>query len=153
MLLAVLVLAGCGSDTTGESSNRGSGSETTETTVENAFVVPRYLPGSCAIQVGSSAELRFTVTNNRPVETERLEGISTPAADSVRIAPDPPIEVAAGTSIAAGQPVAQGRPFTVTLEGTKDSVQPAHSVDVTFRFEKSGDITMLVPVEACPTQE
>lgn len=153
VLLAALLVAGCGSYTTGESTNRGSGSETTETTVENAFVVPRYLPGSCAIQVGSTAELRFTITNNRPAETERLEGISTPAAETVRITPNPPIEVAAGTSMAAGQPVAPGRPFTVTLEGTKDSVQPAHNVDVTFRFEKSGELTMLVPVEACPTQQ
>lgn len=153
MLLAGVVLAGCGSYTTGESTNRGSGSETSETTVENAFVVPHYLPGSCAIQVGDAAELRFTITNNRPVEAEQLEAITTEAAQTARIAPSPPIEVAAGTSLATGQPVEPGRPFTVALDGITASVRPAHNVDVTFRFQKSGELTMLVPVEACPRQE
>ncbi|MFV9635817.1 hypothetical protein [Mycobacterium neumannii] len=152
-LLVMFLLAGCGSYTTGESTNRGSGSETPETTVENAFVVPRYLPGSCAIQVGESAELRFTITNNRPAEAERLEAITTPAAEAVRIDPSPPIEIAAGTALATGQPVEPGQPFTVTLDGINQTVRPAYNVDVTFRFQKSGELTMPVPVEACPRQE
>lgn len=147
----MLLLAGCGSFTIGESTNRGTGSETSETTVENAFVVPRYPPGSCAIQAGDSAELRFTIANRRPVEPERLEAVETAAAETVRITPGPPIEVAAGGSVATGEPVES--PLTVTLDGITESVRPALDVDVTFRFEKAGELTMPVPVEACPTQQ
>lgn len=155
LLAAVIALGciGCGSFTTGESSNRGSGSESSQTTVENAYIVPRFLPDSCAIQVGDTAELRLTITNNRAGGVERLEAVTTPAAETVRITPEPPLDVPAGNSIAAGQPVAGSEPFTVTLESINDSVIPAHSVDVTFRFQESGDLTMLVPVEACPRQE
>ena len=56
-----LVVTGCGDDTqTSSSSNRGSGSDTAMTTVQNAYVMPRSLPESCAIQVGDSATLSFT---------------------------------------------------------------------------------------------
>lgn len=153
MLLAALSLAGCGNYISGESSNRGSGSETSDTTVENAYIVPRYLPGSCAIQVGDTAELRFTIINNRATETERLQQITTPAAEAVDITPSPPLEVPAGASIAAGQAIEPGRPFTVSLDGIKDSVIPAHTVDVTFGFENFGELAMPVPVEACPRQQ
>ncbi|OBB71659.1 hypothetical protein A5759_21105 [Mycobacterium sp. 852014-52144_SCH5372336] len=151
-MLVTFLLAGCGSFTTGESSNRGSGSQTSETTVENAFVVPRYLPGSCEIQVGDTAQLRFTITNNRPADTERLEAITTTAAEATRIEPSPPIEIHAGTAVATGQPVEPRRPLTVTLDGITQTVRPASNVDVTFRFQKFGELTMPVPVEACPTQ-
>lgn len=153
VLLVTFLLTGCGSYTTGESTNRGSGSQTSETTVENAFVVPRYLPGSCEIQVGDTADLRFTITNNRPLEAERLEAITTPAAENIRIDPSPPIKVAAGTALATGQLVEPGRPLSVTLEGITQTVRPAYNVDVTFRFQQFGELTMPVPVEACPTQQ
>lgn len=152
-LLVMFLLAGCGSFTTGESTNRGSGSQTSETTVENAFVVPRYLPGSCEIQVGDTAQLRFTITNNRPAGTERLEAITTTAAETARIEPSPPIEIPAGTALATGQPVEPGQPLTVTLDGITKTVRPAYNVDVTFRFQQFGELSMPVPVEACPRQQ
>jgi hypothetical protein len=71
------------------------------TSVENAYIVPRSQPGLCAIQVGDAGELRFTVTNNRPAEPEKLLGISTEAADAIRISPQAQLEIPPKTSIAA----------------------------------------------------
>lgn len=158
-LLTSVLVAGCGGDPEMGSSNRGAGTHTEETSVENAFIVPRFVPGSCAIQVGDTAALKFTVTNNRAAEAERLLGIQSPAAETIRLAPDATLQIPPKTSIAAGQPVedvgggAPDRPFTATMEGLRESAKPATSVDMTFRFEQQGDLTMKVPVEACPTQK
>lgn len=158
--LLMFVVGGCGGNPVLDSSSRGASSQTGETSVENAFIVPRFAPGSCAIQVGNSADLRFTATNNRPGEPERLTGITTGAADAVRMSAMLPVQIPAKSSIAAGQPIehpgdAMGpdKPFTVSLWGLRESARPATSVEVTFRFEKFGDLTMRVPIEACPTQK
>ena len=154
-----LTAAACAVDNQTESSNRDVGTDSGNTRVENAFIVPKFAPGSCAIQVGDTAELKFTAVNNRHTDAERLIGISTPAANAVVIAPGPSIQIAPGTSIAVGQPIQQPttpappqQPFTVTLQGTTDAVKPATSVNVTFRFDKSGNLDIQVPIEACPTQ-
>ncbi|WP_240630789.1 hypothetical protein [Mycolicibacterium sp. GF69] len=154
-----MLVAGCGGDTEIGSSNRGANSHTEETSVENAFIVPRFIPGSCAIQVGDAAALTFTVANNRAAEPERLLGVASPAADAIRLSPDATLQIPPKTSIAAGQPVeevgdgARDEPFTARIEGLRESATPGKSVDVTFRFEKQGDIAMKVPIEACPTQQ
>lgn len=162
MALATTVpmLAACLPEPDINSSNRGSGTDTETTSVENAYIVPQFKGTSCAIQVGDSAQLKFTATNNRSAEPERLTGITTPAAEIVRIAPTSTLEIPPRSSIAAGQPVenlgdvtAPDKPFTVTLEGTGDRIQPGIPVDVTFRFEKFGELTLNVPIEACPTQQ
>lgn len=153
-------VAACGQDVVTEgSSNRGASSQSAQTSVENAYIVPRFVPGSCAIQVGDVAALRFTVTNNRTAESERLLAISTPVADSVTIEPAVTMPIGPDTTIAVGQPVEQlaqppgpDRPFTATLQGIRDTAEPGKSVEMTFRFEDAGDLQMRVAVEACPTQ-
>lgn len=153
-----VLLAGCGGDPAIGSSNRGAGSHTEQTSVENAFIVPRFVPGSCAIQVGDAAALTFTVTNDRITEPERLLGIESPAAEAIRLSPDATLQIPPESSIAAGQPIedvgdgATDRPFTVSIEGLRESARPGTSVDMTFRFENQGEIALNVPIEACPTQ-
>lgn len=155
-LLAGLT-AGCGEPPTADSSNRGSGSQTEETSVENAFIVPRYRPGSCAIQVGDTADLRFTATNNRVTESERLLDIRTDGADSVGITESADLVIPPQASIAIGQP-ATGSADTddrgaVILTGLRELARPGTSLDVKFVFDRFGDLTMRVPIEACPTQK
>lgn len=154
------MLAGCMPEPDIDSSNRGSGTDTGTTSVENAYIVPQYKGASCAIQVGDSAQLRFTAANNRSAESERLKGITTAAAEDVRIAPTATLEIPPRSRIAAGQPVENLRdvnapdgPFTVTLQGTNDRIQPGTSVEVTFQFDRFGDLMLNVPIEACPTQQ
>lgn len=153
VLTAVFALAGCGDNPDDDpSSNRGSGSDTEAVTVENAFIVPRFVPGACEIQVGDTAELRFTVTNNLSTGTEHLLGVSTPGAESVRLEPAPPLEIPAGASVAAGQPATPGETITATMIGVNDTLRPAQVTDVVFRFEEFGELSMPVGVEACPAQ-
>jgi hypothetical protein len=158
--LLAMSAAACGNNVDRESSNRGSGTDSTLTTIDNAFIIPAFTPGSCAIQVGDSAQMSFTATNSRPAETERLLEITTAAANMVRIAPAPTVQIGPKSSIAAGQPIEHpddpatpDTAFTVTVQGLKDTVRPGISVPVTFRFEKSGTLDLRVPLEACPTQK
>ncbi len=158
--LAVGLLAtGCGRENDVGSSSRGSGSDTELTTVENAYLVPRTEAGACAVPVADSGEIRFAVTNNRPVETEALLVINTDVADSVHIAPPPPLDIAPQTRIAAGQPIEQPAdpaapdiPFRVTVDGLDEGLEAGLSVDITFDFEEQGQLTLQIPVEPCPRQ-
>ncbi|UXA10470.1 hypothetical protein KXD97_20435 [Mycobacterium sp. SMC-8] len=149
-----LGISGCGEDAAVDSSNRGSGSDTEGTSVENAFIVPAFVPGECALQLDAGGEMRFTVTNNRPADTERLLGLTIGAAaqahgiDSVAI---PPKSTAAFGEANHG-PAPDGRHPAVRLQRLDPGLRPATSTDVTFRFERAGDITLPVPVEACPVQ-
>lgn len=137
-----LVLAGgCGSDNPViDSSNRGSNSHTKDTTVQNAYIVPRFQPGSGAIQVGDAAALAFTATNNRSTESERLLAIATDAAEAVHISPAAPLEIPLQSSIAAGQSIEQvgasGQPFAVSVDGLRESARPGTSVEVTLVFDR-----------------
>jgi hypothetical protein len=96
----------------------GSGSQTARTSVENAFIVPLFVPGECAIQAGDTAKLRFTVTNNRTAETERLLFITTGAADAVRIAPDTGLNIPPKSSITSGQPLQHNGTRSTSLDVT-----------------------------------
>ena len=113
--------AACGEDPTLDASNRGSGSHTEDTSVEDAYIVPLFVPGACSLQVGNRADLRFTVTNNRATETERLREITTDAVDTVRMTPST-LVIEPHERMAVGEPVAQptpapGGPKSVNLEG------------------------------------
>ncbi|KUI37005.1 hypothetical protein AU195_16720 [Mycobacterium sp. IS-1496] len=157
-LVAAVTLAGtaCGGEPETGSSNRGSGSDTESTTVENAFIVPAFLPGRCAIQVDTGAKMRFTVTNNHPSEDERLVGLSTNATVNGEIVSG--VDIPRESSVGFGQPSAPavdagGEVPAVELGELAPTVRPGMSASVTFRFDRAGDIEMPVPVEACPTQD
>ncbi len=150
--MAVLAAAGCGSQAHLQSSNRGAGSRTADTTVENAYIVPHYAPGSCAVQTGDTADLRFTVTNSRDGQAEQLLDVTTPAVDQVKVTPPLPLDIPPKATVAAGEPNASGSKISVSMNGLKQSVRPGAPVDVTFRFKQFGNLTMPVSVEACPTE-
>lgn len=152
----MMSVAGCGEDPVLDSSNRGSGSHTDDTSVENAYIVPAYVPGQCAIQLNAGGAMRFTITNNRPAETERLLGISTGAAEQARVIGS--VAIPPKSAVSFGEPNAEpgagdasGPP--VLLDRLDPDLVPATSADVTFHFERAGDLTFPVPVEACPIQQ
>jgi hypothetical protein len=151
-----LIVSGCGEEEMGLSTNRGSGSMTEETTVENAYIVPTFLPGHCAIQFGAGAKMRFTVTNSSSTEAERLLSVSTNVADDAYLGSGVTIPVR--STVGFGQPSAPavdagGTVPAVQLGGLDPGVRPAMSARVTFHFDRAGDITMPVPVEACGRQD
>ncbi|WP_197376471.1 hypothetical protein [Mycolicibacterium baixiangningiae] len=148
-------VAACGGETELGSSNRGSGSHTESTTVENAVIVPAYLPGSCAIQLEAGALMRFTVTNNRPTAAERLLEVSSDAARKARIITN--VDIPPQSTVGFGEPSAEavdpgGRAAAVRLNELDPGLRPGMPTPVTFHFQHADDTTMPVPVEACPTQ-
>jgi hypothetical protein len=152
----VLVNTACGQETERGTSKRGSGSHTEGVTVENAFIVPTFLPGRCAIQLDTGAKMRFTVTNGHPTENERLLSVSTNAAVDGEITSG--VDIPAESSVGFGQPSASAVDAGATMPAVQlgelpPNLQPGMSTSVTFRFDRAGDIEMPVPVEACPTQE
>lgn len=157
--LAILA-AGC-AGTEGENSSHARGSEggAGEVTVQNAYLVPALLPGTCVIQYDAPAELSFTATNNAG-QPDRLVGIESPAAASVRVQADPDeLVLPADGALAAGQPVEQPArqggedPITVEVVELRDWVQPGRNLDMRFTFENAGTVELAVPVDACPTQQ
>lgn len=147
-------VTGCSPDVDHLSTNRGTTSDSQSTTVENAFIVPASPPRSCGQQIGDTAHLRFTVTNNRPAERERLTAVHTDAAD-VALAGAATAEIPAGAALAVGQPHAGDAIAAppARLTGLDDRVGPGMSVPVTFTFAEYGPLTLQVPIEACPTQQ
>ncbi len=157
--LAATLAAGCGSEAASHgSSSRGSSSHTKATSVDDVYVVPLFVPGRCSLQVGRIAELRFTITNSRPTESERLFAVSTDVANLVRISPNDVIEIPPGASVTAGQPInkfdpaTNRKPLEVDLVGIDPNVRPGISVEITFQFDRAGEVSMRVPVDACPAQ-
>lgn len=153
-ILLVLPTAGCSSEQ-GLSTNRGSGSLTEGTTVENAFIVPTYLPGRCAIQLDAGAKMRFTVTNGSSTETERLLGVTTNVAESADIGSR--VEIPTQSTVGFGEPStpsvdAGGSVPAVQLGELDRNLKAGMTANVTFQFDRAGDIVMPVPVEACPRQ-
>jgi copper(I)-binding protein len=156
LCVVALCVVGCQNDAELDSSSRGENSKTTMTSVANAYIVPTFVPGACAIQYGDAAKIRFTATNNRDLEPERLLSITTDAADTVQVLPNSGSLIPPGSSITTGYPTGPGgteaSPLEATIDGLEDSVRPGVSVDVTFEFEKAGPIVVRTPVEACPAQ-
>jgi copper(I)-binding protein len=153
--LLAAVTVGCGTDADPPSSNRGSTSDTSATTVDNAYIVPTFVPGSCAPQTGSDARLRFTVTNNRPGRTERLLSVRSDVTNRIDLPPSVTSEIPARGSLAVGQPTAGTGSVTIpalTLTAPKHDFQPGTSTSFTFSFSEFGEITLQVPVEACPNR-
>ena len=108
------------------------------------------------MQVDAGGAMRFTVTNNSPTENERLLGLSTDAAAPARVTADAAIPPE--STVSFGEPNAElnagdaNRP-PVELDRLAPDLVPATSTDVTFHFERAGDVTLPVPVEACPLQK
>lgn len=154
-IAAVALLAsGCGEDPVLDSSNRGSGSHTTDTSVENAAIVPSFLDGRCAIQLNTGGELQLSITNSRPEATERLLGVSTDATTLGHVMTA--IDVPPHSTVGIGQPSAQpDGPSSVSgihLATLDSDLRPAMTADVIFHFLLAGDVTVPVPVEACPVR-
>lgn len=123
--------------------------------MENVYIVPAFLPGRCAIQVDAGAAMRFTVTNNRGADPEKLLGVSTDAAQATRLPATteiPPKATVAYGQPHSGDPGGSLRMAPARLDGLDPDLRPATTADVTFHFDRAGDITLPVAVEACPVQ-
>lgn len=146
-----LPMSGCLNTEMGSSDRGADAPSELETSVDSAYLVPSYLE-SCEIQVGDSGVLRFTATNTRVTETERLLSVSTPAAENLRFSPPLPVDIPPEQTIAVSRDVEGAPRLTAVVENLDDSARAGTPVDVSFEFERSGVIDIPVSVEACPTQ-
>ena len=146
-----LPLSGCLDAVMGSSDRGADAPSELETSVDSAYLVPTYI-ASCEIQAGDSGVLRFTATNTRITETERLLSVTTPAAADIRFEPPLPVDIPPEQTVAVSRDV-QGAPrLEAVVQDIDESTRTGEGVEVFFEFEKSGVINILVPVEACPTQ-
>jgi copper(I)-binding protein len=121
---------------------------------------------------GDDAELQMTIINNGS-EDDALTGIDGTSFDRVRVTGSSsgtvaPTTSAAATTTSAPASSAGGRALdisipadstvflgqnaeTVTLVSLGQELTPAQTVELTFTFERAGDVTMQVPV-AAPSQ-
>ncbi len=159
-VLAAAALTGC-SDNAGVNSSHACGSEGKigAITVQNAYLVPALVPGTCVIQYEAPAELAFTATNNA-LEPDRLTAIESPAAASIQLQASPEqLVIPADGALAAGQPLAQPErpgseePITVQVHQLQDWVEPGRNLDIRFTFDHAGTLELAVPVDSCPTQQ
>ncbi len=142
--------AACGSDPEPEpqQSDRPANPRAQWVTLEDVLIVP----GSCTGQGGDTANLTFTVTNNRIEESDALTSISTPGTASVELMPrNNPIKLAPFGSTTVDLPNAEPRPFvTAEVRGLSGpQAMPGEFVNVTFHFEEAGAIVVRTPIEPC----
>ncbi|MFD1815760.1 hypothetical protein [Rhodococcus gannanensis] len=113
-----------------------------------------------SLEPGGTVALAFTAINESEYQTERLTKITTDKAASVTIAGEagariipPQTALAAGTVDATvvddGEEI-ESKIILVTLDDIGADVYPGLTMPVTFSFERAGDITVDVPVDAGP---
>ncbi|WP_127781861.1 copper chaperone PCu(A)C [Rhodococcus sp. X156] len=166
---SVTLLAGCGAgqvNTIGSqvAAVNGATARVGELTVLDATIAAP-VGEQYYYRSGESAPLLFTVANPS-VQGDKLVSVSSAAAQEVTLSGA--TDIGAGTNLVATAPnssqpsaaaVAPGRStdkegqLTATLEGLKQDVGPGPTVDVTFTFERAGQITLPVPMGAPATTE
>lgn len=166
---SVTLLAGCGAgqvNTIGSqvAAVNGATARAGQLTVLNATVAAP-TGEQHYYRSGESAPLVFTIANPS-VQGDKLVSISSPAAQKVTLSG--PTEIGAGTNLVATAPdsslsstaaVAPGRSsdkerqLTATLDGLKQDLGPGPTVDVTFTFERAGEVTLPIPMGAPAASE
>jgi copper(I)-binding protein len=116
-----------------------------------------------SLEPGGTVALAFTAINESEYQAERLTKITTDKAASVTIAGEPGDRIippqtalAAGTVDATvvdeGEEI-ESKIILVTLNDIGQDVYPGLTLPVTFSFERAGDITVDVPVDAGPATD
>jgi copper(I)-binding protein len=129
-------------------------------------------PSDGSYSAGEAAKLQMAVVNNGS-EEDVLTGISGTGFQRVRItgsptgtvAPTSPSATSAAPTESSGGPRAVNIPVppdstlflsqngpTVTLVGLSQDLTPAQAIEVTFTFQRAGEVTVQVPV-AAPSKE
>ncbi|MGZ4556499.1 MAG: hypothetical protein ACXVXZ_12280 [Mycobacteriaceae bacterium] len=147
---AITVLGGCSAGQVNTNANtvsavNGAGGQVGQMSVLDAAIAQGSGGG---YKPGDSAGLQFTIVNGG-VQSEKLVSISTPAAQKVTV--KGALNIPGGTSVAAGESSASASKkadLTATLEGLTTALVPGPTVEVTFTFDRSGALTIALPVAA-----
>ena len=146
-LAALLLVAGCGSGqraqtyqerTTADATNEAIGTIAVRNLAVSAPTTGTVYP------VGSSAPVTVTLVNEGG-EPDTLVSASSPAASSVVVTgPTPQLQV---PRLGATDPT-----YGLLLQGLTRPLQTGTYIELTMRFQRNGEKTMLVPVQVKPEQ-
>lgn len=168
---AALTLSACGSGQISQTASQvaainGNFANVGQLALRNVHVV---YPNSeeYSIEPGGNAVLAFTVINNSEETADKLTRISTDFAKSVSIGDAVGgLEIAPQTALAAGTPAQDAEESSeagsrtsenadspsdlalVVLNDLREGVRPGLTFPVTFSFQKAGNVTVSVPVDA-----
>jgi archaellum component FlaG (FlaF/FlaG flagellin family) len=154
----------CGAGQTSQTANQASAVNGNSATVgplalrDVAIVFPE--SGDVAFANGGPLEMSFLISNTSPDVADSLEGIEF-ANGSGRVTIDGSTDIPATKSLRAGQPglllTTSAEPedpseerISVTINGAGKTITPGLSVPLIFDFEKAGEVTLNVPVDAGP---
>jgi hypothetical protein len=153
----------CGAGQTSQTANQASAVNGNSATVgplalrDVAVVFPE--SGDVAFANGGPLEMSFLISNTSPDVSDSLESIEF-AEGNGRVTIDGPTDIPATKSLRAGQPglllVTEGpedpseERISVTITGAGKAITPGLTVPLTFDFEKAGEVTVNVPVDAGP---
>ncbi|MGY1639077.1 copper chaperone PCu(A)C [Geodermatophilus sp. SYSU D00742] len=146
---AVLAVAGCGAGSDAETLQETPDVAGVDGTVGRVSLDDVFLDAEDTVAAGDSVPLRGVLTNDAE-ETDRLVGVTTPAAQSVQLL-DESGQVSPGLELpAGGQVEAVTGPVRMQLEGVTGPIAPTDTVRVTFTFETAGEVALDVPVVPGP---
>jgi copper(I)-binding protein len=151
------LMSGCGAGQISQTAEQvaatlGNGGSIGQIQLRDAkFVFQPPIAGGSVYQPGQDAPLQFTIINEG-TQPDRLLGVSSPIAGGGRVSPN--AQVGPGQVLTAGyqQPLAAApRPGTTKIEavlaGLHEPIRAGLTYPVTFRFQRSGQLSLLLGVD------
>jgi hypothetical protein len=160
VLLGLVALAGCGSgavsQTAGQTSAvNGATGQAGRIVLRDAVFefpdpfVPDPADGSVIYKTGGVVPLAATLVNTGPT-ADRLVAVSSPVAAAGQVVGDPTVPagsaVTIGNNASAASDALALRTIAIRLTGLSQPIRAGLSYPVTLRFERSGDLTVRVPL-------
>ncbi|MGY1690798.1 copper chaperone PCu(A)C [Geodermatophilus sp. SYSU D01105] len=146
----VLALAGCDAGNDAETAEETPDVAGVDGTVGQVSLDDVFLDAEDTVAAGASVPLRGVLTNDAE-EADRLVGVTTPAAESVQLLDESGAASPDGVELpAGGQVEAVTGPVRMQLEGVTGSIAPTDTVQVTFTFDRAGEVALDVPVAPGP---
>ncbi len=160
VLLGLLALTGCSAGAITQTSGQASGvngvaGQTGNVVVRDATIEFTGELAGDVYRQGRAAPLSMTLVNTGAI-ADRLVSVSSPVAASAQVVGDAVLPggsaVTVGNNSGAASSALAGRTIAIRLVGLNQPVRAGLTYPVTLRFERAGQLTVLVPV-GYPTGE
>ncbi len=140
---AVTLIAGCAAGQVSQTADAISTVDGARATVGQIELrdVSFEAPGAEGWAAGDDVRLQFFAVNSDPVEADELVSVTSGSFDG-ESGQSLPVEIPAGQSVDFRDTAGE----TVELTGLADQLYSSVRVDVTFTFERAGEVTVSVPV-------
>jgi copper(I)-binding protein len=141
-----LALTGCGANFQAQTYQERPTSDGTNTAVgaiglRNVHVLPPAAGGD-VIAAGDDALVGFVIVNDGP-EDDRLLEITSDAAESVQLVSGD--DLVPTDAVELPRLSTTGSRYGAVLQGLAEDLRPGQYVELTFRFERNGEVSLQVP--------